>query len=188
MPYSWQEGTLRTRIVGQPSEPTTQIVGNVPNLREDVYSPLINPEISHVLPPLIRIPFSFFSVKCQTLIDTGAAASFVCLSHLRKLLYDKLVQTLLNADQHLFANKMSELRMVTAIEHTINTGTSAPVNLPLRRTPPENKMTVRSHIDEMQSHNIIRESASPYAAPVEMTAKKKSGNSKGSLPFAANRR
>ena len=41
-------------------------------------------------------------------------------------------------------------------------------------------MTVRSHIDEMQSHNIIRESASPYAAPVEMTAKKKSGNSKGS--------
>ena len=107
MPYSWQEGTLRTRIVGQPSEPTTQIVENgVPNLREDVYSPLFNPEIPHVLPPLIRIPVSFFSVKCQTLIDTGAAASFVCLSHLRKLLYDKLVQTLLNANQHLFANKM----------------------------------------------------------------------------------
>ena len=33
-------------------------------------------------------------------------------------------------------------------------------------------MTVRDHIDEMQSHNIIGESASPYAAPAVMTTKK----------------
>ena len=33
-------------------------------------------------------------------------------------------------------------------------------------------MTVRSHIDEMKSHNIIRESTSPYADPVVMTTKK----------------
>ena len=273
-------------MLGQPSEPTTQTVGKVANLREDVYSPLVNPEIPHILPPLIRIPVSFFSVKCQALIDTGAAASFICLSLLRKLPYDKLVEIndnclnpmfrtavgdlikikgtyqltitlsdnhefvhtffvfehladgcilgidflhandfgievrtralsykykgepqslalplnplcniqvdvenqiklppveqeisekitkLLNANQHLFANKMSELGMATAIKHTIDTGTSAPVNLPLRRTPQKLKMTVRGHIDEMQSHNIIRESASPYAAPVVMTTKK----------------
>ena len=82
------------------------------------------------------------------------------------------ITKLLNAHQHLFANKMSELGMATAIKHTINTGTSPPVNLPLRRTPQKLKMTVRSHIDEMQCHNIIRESASPYAAPVVMTTKK----------------
>ena len=82
------------------------------------------------------------------------------------------ITKLLNANQHLFANKMSELGMATAIKHTIDTGTSAPVNLPLRRTPQKLKMTVRGHIDEMQSHNIIRESASPYAAPVVMTTKK----------------
>ena len=62
---------LRARIVGQPSKPTTQTVGNVPNLREDVYIALVNPKSPHIFPPLIRIPVSFFSVKCQDFIDTG---------------------------------------------------------------------------------------------------------------------
>ena len=67
---------------------------------------------------------------------------------------------------------MSELGMATAIKHSINTGTSNPVNLPLRRTPQTLKAVVKEHIEEMESHNIIRESASPYAAPVVMTTKK----------------
>ena len=273
-------------MLGQPSEPTTETVGNVSNLQDDVNSTFIQPVIPQILPPLLRIPVSFYSVKCQALVDTGAAASFICLSLLRKLPYNKLVEVnnnclnpmfrtavgdvikvrgtyqlsitlsdkhdfvhnffvfdhladgcilgidflhandfgievrtralsykykgepqtlalpinplcniqvdvenqiklppieevisekitkLLNANQHLFADKMSELGMATAVKHTINTGTSAPVNLPLRRTPQKLKMTVKSHIDEMESHNIIRESASPYAAPVVMTTKK----------------
>ena len=76
-------------MLGQPSEPTTQTVGNVPNIRDDVNSQFINPEIPTILPPLLRIPVSFYSVKCQALIDTGAAASFICLSLLRKLPYNK---------------------------------------------------------------------------------------------------
>ena len=96
-------------MLGQPSEPTTQTVGKVANLREDVYSPLVNPEIPHILPPLIRIPVSFFSVKCQALIDTGAAASFICLSLLRKLPYDKLVEINGNCLNPMFRTAVGDL-------------------------------------------------------------------------------
>ena len=33
-------------------------------------------------------------------------------------------------------------------------------------------MTVRTQLEEMEAHNIIRESTSPYAAPVVMVPKK----------------
>ena len=67
---------------------------------------------------------------------------------------------------------MSELGMATAIKHTINTGTSLPINLPNRRTPQTLKIIVKNHIEEMEKYNIIRESTSPYAAPVVMVPKK----------------
>ena len=67
---------------------------------------------------------------------------------------------------------MPELGMATAVKHTIDVGTSKPINLPLRRTPEYLKMTVRTQLEEMEAHNIIRESTSPYAAPVVMVPKK----------------
>ena len=91
MPHLQQKGALRSRMLGQPSEPTTETVGNVSNLQDDVNSTFIQPEIPQILPPLLRIPVSFYSVKCQALVDTGAAESFICLSLLRKLPYNKLV-------------------------------------------------------------------------------------------------
>ena len=238
------------------------------------------------LPQLMRIPITFYTVKTQALIDTGAAASFICLSLLKQLPYEKLVDKenkfnkpvfrtvagnvikikgvyevdlqlsnkhdfkhtfyilehldegcilgidflndlditistkdrsllykhqkekqklklptyplyniriepedkfnfpgipkeylqpirgLLYDNNNLFADKMSELGMATAVKHTINTGDTNPINLPLRRTPESLKLVVRSHIDEMETHNIIRESTSPYAAPVVMVPKK----------------
>ena len=238
------------------------------------------------LPQLMRIPITFYTVKTQALIDTGAAASFICLSLLKQLPYEKLVDKenkfnkpvfrtvagnvikikgvyevdlqlsnkhdfkhtfyilehldegcilgidflndlditistkdrsllykhqkekqklklptyplyniriepedkfnfpgipkeylqpirgLLYDNSNLFADKMSELGMATAVKHTINTGDTNPINLPLRRTPESLKLVVRSHIDEMEAHNIIRESTSPYAAPVVMVPKK----------------
>ncbi len=82
------------------------------------------------------------------------------------------IAKLLNDNIKLFANKMSELGMATAIKHSINTGTTNPITLPLRRTPNKLKLTVRGHIEEMEAHKIIRESTSPYAAPVVMVKKK----------------
>ena len=62
--------------------------------------------------------------------------------------------------------------MATAIKHTITLEHAKPINLPLRRTPESLKMEIRTQLDEMESHNIIRESSSPYAAPVVMVPKK----------------
>ena len=238
------------------------------------------------LPPLMRIPISFYNVRAQALVDTGAAASFISLSLLKKLPFEKLknkenelwkptfrtvagdkikikgvyeiditlsdtdgykhtffilehldegcilgidflnnldivisakdrsllykheekvkkfklptyplynikiepenkfnlpevpkeyleqVRTLLYENYDLFAEKMSELGMATAIKHTIELETTRPINLPLRRTPEAQKLEVRTQIDEMLAHNIIRESSSPYAAPVVLVPKK----------------
>ena len=85
------------------------------------------------------------------------------LEQARKLLHD---------NEDLFAEKMSKLGMATAIKHTITLEHAKPINLPLRRTPESLKMEIRTQLDEMESHNIIRESSSPYAAPVVMVPKK----------------
>ena len=82
------------------------------------------------------------------------------------------VKSLIMRHKHLFADKMPELGMATAVKHTINLDTTRPINLPLRRTPEALKLTVRTQIEEMVQHNIIRESTSPYAAPVVMVPKK----------------
>ena len=82
------------------------------------------------------------------------------------------VKNLIARHKNLFADKMSELGMATAVKHTINVGASNPINLPLRRTPEALRIVVKTQIEEMEAHNIIRESTSPYAAPVVMVPKK----------------
>jgi len=67
---------------------------------------------------------------------------------------------------------MSELGMASAIKHTINVGTNLPIKLPFRRTPNSLKIVIKNQIEEMEAHNIVRESTSPYAAPVVMVPKK----------------
>ena len=53
--------------------------------------------------------------------------------------YLEQVRTLLYETYDLFAEKMSELGMATAIKHTIELETTKPINLPLRRTPEAQK-------------------------------------------------
>ena len=86
--------------------------------------------------------------------------------------YQGRINLLLNKHRKLFAEKMSELGMATAIKHKINTGTSPPINIPNRRTPHTLRVIVKTQIEDMEKHNIIRESTSPYAAPVVMVPKK----------------
>ena len=109
LPHLQQKGALRSRMLGQPSEPTTETVGNVSNLQDDVNSTFIQPEIPQILPPLLRIPVSFYSVKCQALVDTGAAASFICLSLLRKLPYNKLVEVNNNCLNPMFRTAVGDV-------------------------------------------------------------------------------
>ena len=67
---------------------------------------------------------------------------------------------------------MSELGTANLVKHSINTGDSPPIKLPFRRTPHSLKLAIKEQIDDMQRHNVIRESTSPYAAPVVMVPKK----------------
>ena len=77
----------------------------------------------------------------------------------------------LTKHQSLFAENMSEMRMANVVKHAINLK-GEPVNLKMRRTPNSLKPIIKSKIDEMLTHNIIRESTSPFASPIVIVPKK----------------
>ena len=86
--------------------------------------------------------------------------------------YRNRIASLLYSNSRIFASSMNELGMATGVRHRIDTGNATPVMLPPRRTPIALKIQVKTRLEEMQAHNIIRESTSPYAAPVVMVPKK----------------
>ncbi len=76
-------------------QPTPTTVAHVAHTNDDVNSGNDFVEVIEELtplPPLIHIQVSFYSISTQALIDNGAAASFICLSILRKLPYSKLIE------------------------------------------------------------------------------------------------
>ena len=111
---------------------------------------------------------SFPIIPLNSIIQTGQTYHLpnVPSEHLKE------VEQLLLKNDHIFANKMSELGMATACKHTINTGDTQPIKMQGRRTPHSLRIIVKTQIEEMEKHNIIRESTSPYAAPVVMVPKK----------------
>ena len=66
---------------------------------------------------------------------------------------------------------MTELGVAKEVKHRIETN-GPPVHLPVRRTPDALKVVIRTQVEEMLAHNIIRDSSSPYAAPVVIVPKK----------------
>ncbi|KZR98045.1 Uncharacterized protein APZ42_006736, partial [Daphnia magna] len=79
---------------------------------------------------------------------------------------------LLEKHELIFADKESDLGLVTHVKHFINTGDSAPTNQRLRRTPEALKETVKSKIEIMLKNKIIRDSHSPFSAAIVMVPKK----------------
>lgn len=73
-----------------------------------------------------------------------------------------------------FAYSMADLRCAKGVEHEINT-TGNPVALPIRRLAHTLRPIVKDQIDSMLANGIIRESCSPWSAPVVMTPKKAPG-------------
>ena len=88
------------------------------------------------------------------------------------LAYQKQIRELLNKNQMLFADEMTELGTASQVKHTIRLTTDNPVCLPYRRTPEALKHLIKEQIEEMEKYGIIRESTSPYAATVVMVPKK----------------
>ena len=73
-----------------------------------------------------------------------------------------------------FALDPDEIGLSTAIEHRIDTPGARPVKLPCRRLPFAYLKEVDEQLDWMLEKGIIRESVSPWSAPM-VIARKKSG-------------
>ena len=77
----------------------------------------------------------------------------------------------LNKNSNLFARNLSELTRTNLITHKINTISDEPVRKAPYRASIKEKVAMESQINEMLSAGIIRESDSPYSAPVVMVKK-----------------
>lgn len=74
--------------------------------------------------------------------------------------------------QDIFMSQESILGQTNVVEHTIDTGESKPIKLPLLRVPIAQRQKVESDLDKMLKQNIIEGSQSPWAAPVCLVKKK----------------
>src|ERR1051325_9480782 len=70
------------------------------------------------------------------------------------------------------AKNVQEIGQTTAIKHTIPTGDHRPINLPYYQLNPTKRDFVRKEVEEMKKNGIIRDSKSPWAAPVVIVGKK----------------
>ncbi|KZS03442.1 Uncharacterized protein APZ42_033822, partial [Daphnia magna] len=82
------------------------------------------------------------------------------------------IKLLLGKHELIFADKESDLSLVTHVKHFINIGDSAPTNQRLRRTPEALKETVKSKIEIILKNKIIRDSHSPFSVAIVMVPKK----------------
>lgn len=57
--------------------------------------------------------------------------------------------------QDIFMSQDSILGQTNVVEHTIDTGESKPIKLPLRRVPIAQRQKVKSELDKMLKQNII---------------------------------
>jgi len=85
------------------------------------------------------------------------------------------LQQLFDAYQTLFAAKMTDLGVAKNVKHRIEKN-GPPIQLPMRRTPDALKVVIKTQVEDMLAHNIIRDSCSPYAAPVVIVPKKDGDN------------
>ena len=86
------------------------------------------------------------------------------------------LKDLLHKYRDVFALTPDELGRTGIIKYTIDTGDSAPIRSRPCRIPESKKATVNQHIDDMLARGIIRESPSPWAAPIVLVSKKDGGD------------
>jgi hypothetical protein len=79
-----------------------------------------------------------------------------------------IMETLLRKYKHIVNPKPGVCRVAGA---RIDTGSSKPINLPLRRTSPAQRADLEKELKELQELGIIRPSVSPWAAAVVLVKK-----------------
>ena len=64
-----------------------------------------------------------------------------------------------------------DLGTAKGVQHTINTGSAQPIQVPPRRVPFHKRQEMRSQVDEMLEAKIIEPSNSPWSSPVVLVVK-----------------
>ncbi|PIK39238.1 putative thy-1 membrane glycoprotein isoform X1 [Apostichopus japonicus] len=90
---------------------------------------------------------------------------------------------LLHRHRGVFSTGSADLGHATTIQHRIPTGDTPPIKERHRRIPPQMYQEVKQHIRDMLEHGVIKESHSPWAAPIVIVKKKD-----GSLRFCVDYR
>jgi hypothetical protein len=85
--------------------------------------------------------------------------------------YDNL-QEVLHHYQSVFSRDDNDVGCCNLIEHEIPTTDDIPTRVPYRRIPPHQWPEVREYLRQALEQGIIRESSSPYAAPVVIVRKR----------------
>lgn len=89
----------------------------------------------------------------------------------------KRLRDLVSRYRDVFALRNEELGYTDLVHHEIDVGDSPPIKLRPYRMAPGKVTEVRKQIDDMLKRGIIRESNSPYSAPIVLV-KKKDGTSR----------
>lgn len=82
------------------------------------------------------------------------------------------LQQLLSKWQHVFAQHSEDYGRTAAVKHQIPTGNAAPIRERYRPVPPTLYKEIRSLLQGMLEGGVIRESCSPWAAPIVLVQKK----------------
>lgn len=96
----------------------------------------------------------------------------------------KILLALVRDYRDCFAVNLNELGLTTITEMDIQLKDSEPVVFRPYRLSQTERLEVRSMVDELLHHNIIRESTSPYASPI-LVVKKKTGDKRLCVDYRA---
>ena len=82
------------------------------------------------------------------------------------------LEELIEEYQHVFSKDDGDVGCCNLIEHEIPTADNVPIRMAHRRIPPQQWPEVREYLKQALDQGIIRESSSPYAAPVVLVKKR----------------
>ena len=83
-----------------------------------------------------------------------------------------LLRSLVAEYSDIFALDMSELGVTDIVSHTVDTGSSPPIQQPVRRTPFALCEKMEELIQDMMAQGVIKQSSSPWASPVVLVEKR----------------
>ena len=82
------------------------------------------------------------------------------------------IRNLLEKHRKVFSRSDEELGYTDLVEHQIHTKDEIPLAQPYRSIPPPQLSEVKRHIQDLLNKGIIKESHSPYAAPIVIVRKR----------------